>query len=82
MGACVSTPFLTSILCLALVFQTVQMDRSRLDELKRCVDALTLMASVLLVTSNQCGGNVFPLPGFVGKLKQVIAALLEGSHHR
>ncbi|XP_058860241.1 T-complex protein 11-like protein 1 isoform X1 [Acipenser ruthenus] len=62
--------------------ETVQMDRSRLDELKRCVDVLTLMASVLLVTSNQCGGNVFPLPGFVGKLKQVIAALLEGSHHR
>ncbi|MGH0175545.1 UNVERIFIED_CONTAM: hypothetical protein FKN15_070799 [Acipenser sinensis] len=62
--------------------ETVQMDRSRLDELKRCVDVLTLMASVLLVTSNQCGGAVFPLPGFVGKLKQVIAALLEGSHHR
>ncbi|XP_066559619.1 T-complex protein 11-like protein 1 isoform X2 [Amia ocellicauda] len=62
--------------------ETLMMDRSRLEELKLALEQLTLTASVLLVTSTHCGGVVFSGPGFVGKLKQVITALLEGSHSR
>nr|XP_015197645.1 PREDICTED: T-complex protein 11 homolog [Lepisosteus oculatus]XP_015197646.1 PREDICTED: T-complex protein 11 homolog [Lepisosteus oculatus]XP_015197647.1 PREDICTED: T-complex protein 11 homolog [Lepisosteus oculatus]XP_015197648.1 PREDICTED: T-complex protein 11 homolog [Lepisosteus oculatus] len=62
--------------------ETVLMDRSRLDGLQRQVDQLTVMAAVLLVTSSQCGGAVCSGPGFVDKLKEVMAALLEGSHSR
>ncbi|KAJ0068630.1 hypothetical protein NL108_010294 [Boleophthalmus pectinirostris] len=60
--------------------ETVLMDRARLDSLGEQVWSLTLDASVLLVTSAQCGGAVWSLPGFLGKLKRSITALLEGSH--
>jgi hypothetical protein len=58
------------------------MDRDRLDTLGHRVDLLALQAAVLLLTSAQCGGAVLSLPGFVGKLKQTTAALLEGSQAR
>ena len=62
--------------------QTVLMDRDRLNALGQSVELLALQAAVLLLTSAQCGGAVFSLPGFVGKLKQTSAALLEGSQAR
>ncbi|XP_029989550.1 T-complex protein 11-like protein 1 [Sphaeramia orbicularis] len=62
--------------------ETVLMDRARLDPLGRRLQMLVLEASVLLLTSAQCGGTVFSLQGFVGKLRQSITALLEGSHTR
>lgn len=62
--------------------ETVVMDRTRLDPLGKRLQMLVLEASVLLLTSAQCGGAVFSLQGFVGKLRQSIAALLEGSHTR
>ncbi|CAL8351223.1 unnamed protein product [Gadus morhua 'NCC'] len=62
--------------------ETVLMDRDRLDTLGHRVDLLALQAAVLLLTSAQCGGAVLSLPGFVGKLKQTTAALLEGSQAR
>uniref|UniRef100_A0A3B3ZXR6 T-complex 11, testis-specific-like 2 n=1 Tax=Periophthalmus magnuspinnatus TaxID=409849 RepID=A0A3B3ZXR6_9GOBI len=55
--------------------ETVLMDRVRLDSLGEQVRSLVLDASVLLVTHAQCGGAVWSLPGFVGKLKQSITAL-------
>lgn len=58
------------------------MDRARLDALGQRLELLVLEASVLLLTNAQCGGGVFSLQGFVGKLRQSIAALLEGSHTR
>ncbi|XP_007892324.1 T-complex protein 11-like protein 1 [Callorhinchus milii] len=58
--------------------ETMLMDRSRLQELQQRLTYLKLVASVLLVTSNVLGVQ----PGFVDKLKQVTAALLEGLHHR
>ncbi|KAM4613529.1 T-complex protein 11-like protein 2 [Polymixia lowei] len=62
--------------------ETALMDRARLDSLGRRLGTLVLEASVLLLTSAQCGGAVFSLQGFVGKLKQTVTALLEGSHTR
>ncbi|KAM3878549.1 T-complex protein 11-like protein 1 [Diretmus argenteus] len=62
--------------------ETVLMDRARLDALGQRLAVLVLEASVLLLTSTQCGGAVFSLQGFVGKLKQSVTALLEGSHTR
>ncbi|XP_072308257.1 T-complex protein 11-like protein 1 [Eucyclogobius newberryi] len=60
--------------------ETVLMDRARLNSLGEQVRSLVLDAAVLLLTSAQCGGAVWSLPGFVGKLKRSITALLEGSH--
>ncbi|TMS19596.1 T-complex protein 11-like protein 1 [Larimichthys crocea] len=62
--------------------ETVLMDRARLDALGQRLQMLVLEASVLLLTNAQCGGSVFSLQGCVGKLRQTIAALLEGSHAR
>ncbi|KAM7402513.1 hypothetical protein PAMP_017741 [Pampus punctatissimus] len=62
--------------------ETVLMDRARLDALGRQLETLVLEASVLLLTQAQCGGAVFSLQGFVGKLRQSVTALLEGSHNR
>lgn len=62
--------------------ETVLMDQARLDTLGRQLQMLVLEASVLLLTSAQCGGAVLALQGFVGKLRQSITALLEGSHTR
>lgn len=62
--------------------QTVLMDRARLDALSQRLQLLVLEASVLLLTDAQCGGNVSSLQGFVGKLRQSVTALLEGSHTR
>ncbi|XP_008277771.1 T-complex protein 11-like protein 1 [Stegastes partitus] len=62
--------------------ETVLMDRARLDVLGQRLQMLVLEASVLLLTSTQCGVVVFTLQGFVGKLRQSITALLEGSHTR
>ncbi|XP_067863456.1 T-complex protein 11-like protein 1 [Heptranchias perlo] len=58
--------------------ETVLMDRSRLQQLQQRLDQLTLVASVLLVTSNAVGAAIFGLPGFVDKLKQVTCVLLDG----
>lgn len=58
------------------------MDRARVDAVGRRLELLVLEASVLLVTSAQCGGGVFSLRGVVGKLRRSVAALLEGSHTR
>lgn len=62
--------------------ETVLMDRPRLDALGQRLNTLVLEASVLLLTNAQCGGVVFSLQGFVGKLRQSVTALLEGSHTR
>lgn len=62
--------------------ETMLMDRSRLDALSQQLQMLVLEASVLLLTGTQGRGVVFSLQGFVGKLKQMITALLEGSHTR
>ncbi|XP_039604605.1 T-complex protein 11-like protein 1 [Polypterus senegalus] len=62
--------------------ETVRMDQSRMEEIKWRIEQAILMASVLLVTSNNCWGGIFLLPEFVSKLKQVIVALLQGSHLR
>lgn len=58
------------------------MDRARLDALGQRLQMLVLEASVLLLTNAQCGAAIFSLQGFVGKLRQSVAALLEGSHTR
>lgn len=62
--------------------ETALMDRARLEALGQRLQLLVLEASVLLLTNAQCGGAVFSLQGFVGKLRQSISALLEGSHTR
>ncbi|XP_054906180.1 T-complex protein 11-like protein 1 [Poeciliopsis prolifica] len=62
--------------------ESMLMDRSRLDTLRHQLQMLVLEASVLLLTATQCRGDTFSLQGFVGKLKQTITALLEGSHTR
>uniref|UniRef100_A0A3Q3X5Q3 T-complex 11, testis-specific-like 2 n=1 Tax=Mola mola TaxID=94237 RepID=A0A3Q3X5Q3_MOLML len=62
--------------------ETALMDRARMDALGRRLRTLVLEASVLLLTSTQCGVAVFSQQGFVGKLRQAVAALLEGSHTR
>ncbi|XP_041051685.1 T-complex protein 11-like protein 1 isoform X1 [Carcharodon carcharias] len=62
--------------------ETVLMDRSRLQELQQRVDQLTLVASILLVTSNTVGAAICGLPGFVDKVKQVTCALLDGLNHK
>ncbi|XP_034389011.1 T-complex protein 11 homolog isoform X2 [Cyclopterus lumpus] len=62
--------------------ETVLMDRARLDALGQRLQMLVLEASVLLLTNAQCGDAVFSLQGFVGRLRQSVAALLEGSHTR
>uniref|UniRef100_A0A3Q1FY72 T-complex protein 11-like protein 1 n=1 Tax=Acanthochromis polyacanthus TaxID=80966 RepID=A0A3Q1FY72_9TELE len=62
--------------------ETVLMDQARLDALGQRLQMLVLEASVLLLTNAQCGGVVFTLQGFVGKLRQSVTALLEGSHTR
>ncbi|KAM6980870.1 T-complex protein 11-like protein 2 [Aplochiton taeniatus] len=62
--------------------ETVLLDRVRLDSLGRRFSLLVLEASVMLLTSTQCGATVFCVPGFVGKLRQTVHALLEGSHSR
>ncbi|KAG5835409.1 hypothetical protein ANANG_G00243670 [Anguilla anguilla] len=60
--------------------ESVLMDQARLEALGQKLHLLVLEAAVLLVTSTQCGGAVFSVPGFVGNLKQTITALLEGCH--
>lgn len=65
-----------------LFLQSVLMDRSRLDALSQQLQMLVLEASVLLLTGTQDRSVFFSLQGFVGKLKQMITALLEGSHTR
>uniref|UniRef100_A0A3Q1GMA4 T-complex protein 11-like protein 1 n=1 Tax=Acanthochromis polyacanthus TaxID=80966 RepID=A0A3Q1GMA4_9TELE len=50
--------------------ETVLMDQARLDALGQRLQMLVLEASVLLLTNAQCGGVVFTLQGFVGKLRQ------------
>lgn len=62
--------------------ETVLMDRARLDALGQQLQMLVLEASVLLLAKAHCGDTVFSSQGFVGKLRQTITALLEGSHTR
>ncbi|KAJ8258677.1 hypothetical protein COCON_G00176890 [Conger conger] len=62
--------------------ESVLMDQARMESLGQKLNLLVLEAAVLLVTSTQCGGAVFSVPGFVGNLKQTITALLEGCHQR
>ncbi|GAA6216820.1 T-complex protein 11-like protein 2 [Lates japonicus] len=62
--------------------ETVLMDQARLDALGQWLQMLVLEVSVLLLTNAQCGSAVFSLQGFVGKLRQSVTALLEGSHTR
>lgn len=62
--------------------QIALMDRGRLDALGRRLQMLILEASVLLLINAQCGDAVLSLQGFVDKLRQSVAALLEGSHTR
>ncbi|KAL4622475.1 hypothetical protein GN956_G19683 [Arapaima gigas] len=61
--------------------ETVQMDRVRIELLGQTLKRLVLEASVLLVTSTQCGGAVFSAVGFVDKLKQTVTTLLKGCHN-
>ncbi|XP_008319163.1 T-complex protein 11 X-linked protein 2 isoform X2 [Cynoglossus semilaevis] len=62
--------------------ETVLMDRARLDDLGQQLQMLVLEASVLLLAKVHCGDTLFSSQGFVGKLRQTITALLEGSHTR
>ncbi|KAM9813224.1 T-complex protein 11-like protein 2 [Neosynchiropus ocellatus] len=59
--------------------ETVAMDRARLEALSGRLRLLTLEASVLLLTRGT--GAAFP-QGFVARLRQTVAALLEGRHSR
>uniref|UniRef100_A0A3Q3X5U6 T-complex 11, testis-specific-like 2 n=1 Tax=Mola mola TaxID=94237 RepID=A0A3Q3X5U6_MOLML len=54
--------------------ETALMDRARMDALGRRLRTLVLEASVLLLTSTQCGVAVFSQQGFVGKLRQAVAS--------
>uniref|UniRef100_A0A3Q3WXM2 T-complex 11, testis-specific-like 2 n=1 Tax=Mola mola TaxID=94237 RepID=A0A3Q3WXM2_MOLML len=56
--------------------ETALMDRARMDALGRRLRTLVLEASVLLLTSTQCGVAVFSQQGFVGKLRQAVAVLV------
>ncbi|XP_026205107.1 T-complex protein 11-like protein 2 [Anabas testudineus] len=62
--------------------ETVLMDRARLDALAQRLQMLVLEVSVLLLADSQCGAIVSSLQGFVGKLRQSVTVLLEGSHTR
>ncbi|KAJ3602088.1 hypothetical protein NHX12_029848 [Muraenolepis orangiensis] len=62
--------------------ETVLMDKARLDVLGQKVHILVLQVAVLLLSSAQCGGAVFSLLEFVGKVKQTSVALLKGSQTR
>ncbi|XP_078276488.1 T-complex protein 11-like protein 1 [Rhinoraja longicauda] len=57
--------------------ETVLMDKSRLQGMQQRLEQLTLVASVLLVTTNAVGAAIGGLPGFVDKLKQVTCVLLD-----
>ncbi|XP_055510470.1 T-complex protein 11-like protein 1 isoform X2 [Leucoraja erinacea] len=57
--------------------ETVLMDKSRLQGLQQRLEQLTLVAAVLLVTTNAVGAAIGGLPGFVDKLKQVTCVLLD-----
>lgn len=54
------------------------MDKARLHALQVEVNQLVIIASVLLVSSNICGNELFSSPGCGSRLKRVIKALLEG----
>ncbi|XP_014589844.3 T-complex protein 11 homolog isoform X2 [Equus caballus] len=57
--------------------ETLQMDRTRLQELESQLHRLTVLASVLLVASSFSGNVLFGSPQFVDKLKRVTKALTE-----
>lgn len=61
----------------SFLVQTVLMDKSRLQGLQQRLEQLTLVAAVLLVTTNAVGAAIGGLPGFVDKLKQVTCVLLD-----
>uniref|UniRef100_A0A8C5WQM4 T-complex 11 n=1 Tax=Laticauda laticaudata TaxID=8630 RepID=A0A8C5WQM4_LATLA len=58
--------------------ETMLMDKARLHALQGEVNRLVIIASVLLVSSNICGNELFSSPGDGNRLKRVIKALLEG----
>ncbi|EHB06964.1 T-complex protein 11-like protein, partial [Heterocephalus glaber] len=57
--------------------ETLQMDRTRLEELEAQLQQLTILASVLLVASSFSGSVLCGSPQFVDKLKCLTKALLE-----
>ncbi|KAM8867795.1 T-complex protein 11-like protein 2 [Synchiropus picturatus] len=59
--------------------ETLVMDRTRLEGLSSRLQLLTMEASVLLLT---CGTAASFPQGFVVRLRQTVAALLEGRHSR
>lgn len=67
-------PILTA--CSALV-QTLEMDRTRLEELEAQLQRLTILASVLLVASSFSGSVLCGSPQFVDKIKRLTKALME-----
>uniref|UniRef100_A0A8C6VP58 T-complex 11 n=1 Tax=Naja naja TaxID=35670 RepID=A0A8C6VP58_NAJNA len=58
--------------------ETMLMDKARLHALQGEVNRLVIIASVLLVSSNICGNELFSSSGGGNRLKRVIKALLEG----
>ncbi|XP_070601410.1 T-complex protein 11 homolog [Erythrolamprus reginae] len=58
--------------------ETMLMDKARLHALQVEVNQLVIIASVLLVSSNICGNELFSSPRCGSRLKRVIKALLEG----
>uniref|UniRef100_A0A8C6VRR9 T-complex 11 n=2 Tax=Naja naja TaxID=35670 RepID=A0A8C6VRR9_NAJNA len=57
--------------------ETMLMDKARLHALQGEVNRLVIIASVLLVSSNICGNELFSSSGGGNRLKRVIKALLE-----
>ncbi|XP_055463182.1 T-complex protein 11 homolog [Psammomys obesus] len=62
--------------------ETLQMDRTRLQELESQRQQLTILASVLLVASSFSGSVLFGSPQFVDKLKRITKTLLEDFNSR
>lgn len=57
--------------------QTLQTDRTWLQELEAQLQQLTILASVLLVASSFSGSVLCGSPQFVDKLKRLTKALME-----
>ncbi|XP_063095092.1 T-complex protein 11 homolog isoform X3 [Cavia porcellus] len=57
--------------------ETLEMDRTRLEELEAQLQRLTILASVLLVASSFSGSVLCGSPQFVDKIKRLTKALME-----
>ncbi|XP_030635669.1 T-complex protein 11-like protein 2 [Chanos chanos] len=60
--------------------ETLMTDEVRLQELRRCLQLLQAVASVLLIICSAVGGAVSGLPALIERLKKMTSVLLEGMH--